>query len=93
MIDMATMTFFVQSPDGVTVEYDAAKRHGDYKIGAYVRIKLQSERGRNCLALSIDEARLLAEQLPALVMAHDAAERVRAEQVAAEKSATESKAA
>ncbi|MEV4207547.1 hypothetical protein [Nocardia salmonicida] len=87
------MTFFVQSPDGVTVEYDAPQRHGDYKIGAYVRIKLQSGRGLNCLAVSIDEARLLAEQLPAVVMAHDAAERVRAEQVAAEKSAAESKAA
>ncbi|MEV6225364.1 hypothetical protein AB0M13_27285 [Nocardia fluminea] len=90
---MATMTFFVQSPDGITVEYDAPKQHGDYKIGAYVRIKLQSERGRNSLALRIDEARLLAEQLPALVMAHDAAEHVRIEQAAAEKSAASPQAA
>lgn len=61
---------------------------------AYVRVRLNETSGGDVnIFLEIEDVRYLAEVLPGLMMAHDAAERVRAEQVAAEKSAAKSRAA
>ncbi|MFC6013180.1 hypothetical protein [Nocardia lasii] len=62
--------------DGVTLDYDAPRYDNGAAIGAYVRLKVASGLGSYSLSLSIDEARVLAEQLPVLVMAHDAAEHI-----------------
>ncbi|WP_278260595.1 hypothetical protein [Nocardia sp. AG03] len=72
---------------GVELEYDAPKQHEGMSIGAYVRINLHSDRGSFSLVLRIEEARAVAEQLPALIMAHDAAEHAAKERAAAESKA------
>ncbi|MFC9664905.1 hypothetical protein ACFVJ5_32160 [Nocardia sp. NPDC127606] len=45
---------------------------------AYIRINCVMEHGWLSVMVSVDDARVLAEQLPGLVMAHDAAEHQKA---------------
>ncbi|MEV6432379.1 hypothetical protein [Nocardia sp. NPDC051463] len=68
--------------------------HG-YTIPASVWICLDSDRSSShaTMFLNIEHVRELAQRLPELLMAHDAAEHARIEQLAAEKSAAESRAA
>ncbi|MFQ6332131.1 hypothetical protein ACLMAL_39325 [Nocardia sp. CWNU-33] len=84
------------SCDQIDVVYHPATitEHG-YNRSATVWICLDSNRGSShaTMFLDIEHVRELAQRLPELLMAHDAAEHARAEQAAAEKSAAESKAA
>ncbi|MEV0682254.1 hypothetical protein AB0I35_00165 [Nocardia sp. NPDC050378] len=50
---------------------------------AYVRINCVMEHGWLSVMLSVEAARVLAEHLPRVVMAHDAAERAAKERAAA----------
>ncbi|MFE5480783.1 hypothetical protein ACFQ9R_34140 [Nocardia sp. NPDC056541] len=79
----------------MTVEYHAPRTDADFGFThpAKVWVQLESAAGHSTVFLAMDHVRQLAEQLPDLLMEHDAAEHVRTEQVAAEKSATEPKAA
>jgi hypothetical protein len=68
----------------MTVEYHPP-RDGDYgsKIPASVWISLESRSGDSTVFLDIEHVRQLAEQLPDLLMTHDAAEHAAREQAAA----------
>lgn len=81
---------------GIVVSYSPSRPSAydaELIIPAYFDVELDLESGGARLALTVEDARVLLERLPRLVMEHDAAEHVRAEQVAAGKSAAESKAA
>ncbi|WP_405149381.1 hypothetical protein OG308_05685 [Nocardia salmonicida] len=95
MIVMSFITIHTSSP-GILVSYSAprpAAYDESSTIPAYFNVELDKKYGGARLALTVEDARVLLERLPRLVMEHDAAEHVRAEQVAAEKSTTEPKAA
>ncbi|KQY28480.1 hypothetical protein ASD42_27865 [Nocardia sp. Root136] len=84
MIAMSFMSIHTGYNKGFALTYLAPREtECGVKSSGCVRIELESEMGIYALALDIEDARLLAEQLPALVMAHDAAEHVRKEQAAA----------
>ncbi|WP_228002203.1 hypothetical protein [Nocardia australiensis] len=84
------------SCDRVAAVYHPATTTKDgYTRPATVWIGLESTLSSThaTMFLDIDHVRELAQRLPELLMAHDAAEHARTEQAAAEKSVAESKAA
>lgn len=85
----------VMSHDAGTLvtEYRPAARADGYDLPPRVNVCLEGESTLTRLNLSIEHVRQLAEELPRLLMAHDAAEHVAKEQVAAQKAVAESKAA
>ncbi|MFE1592146.1 hypothetical protein [Nocardia sp. NPDC058705] len=62
--------------DSMTVEYHASRADADFGFThpAMVWVKLESVAGHSTVFLSMDHVRQLAEVLPRLLMAHDAAE-------------------
>ena len=92
---MSHIDLTIPMDDEVAAEYVEAHmlttaRGTEHWIRAYVKLQVSADAR---LVLDIEHVRQLAEELPRMLMAHDAAEHVRAEQVAAEKSATQSLAA
>ncbi|MFQ6331339.1 hypothetical protein ACLMAL_35120 [Nocardia sp. CWNU-33] len=88
------MSIYSRADGDIEVRYDAAQVHERYgALPASVWVSLDSQYSNSKLNLSIEDVRVLAERLPEILMAHDAAEHARAEQAAAEKSAAESRAA
>ncbi|MFD3510879.1 hypothetical protein [Nocardia sp. NPDC058666] len=79
----------------MTVEYHGPRTDPDFGFThpAKVWVQLESTAGHSTVFLTMDHVRQLAEQLPGLLMVHDAAEHVRTEQIAAVAAATEPKAA
>ncbi|WP_280452215.1 hypothetical protein [Nocardia cyriacigeorgica] len=91
MIAMSHVSTSVRLCDSVTAEYHPPRDSGHgfmHPASIWVVLESSDTGGHSTVFLDIEDARELAELLPALVMAHDAAERS-----AAEKSAAESKAA
>ena len=90
MIDMSSYFCMDGALEGVAeVEYKAAHnyRYGQDEqysspIPAYVFVRLGKGFPEVRLRLSIEDVRALAEQLPQVLMLHDAAERLAAEKAA-----------
>ncbi|MFD3458229.1 hypothetical protein ACFWVM_00800 [Nocardia fluminea] len=98
MIAMSRLTMANYWFESVVAEYEAAHSFTGtvgfkIEVPAHVRLRLNGMDGSERLILDIEHVRQLAEELPKLLMAHDAAEHVRIEQAAAEKSAASSLAA
>ncbi|MBO0856176.1 MAG: hypothetical protein J2P18_20695 [Nocardia sp.] len=69
---------------GVEVEYEPPSRtDSGYALDAGVLVRLRTDVGTASMGLSIEDARVLAEQLPQIVMMHDAAVRLAAEKAVA----------
>ncbi len=69
--------------DGIEAEYRPARENELGPIPASVSVELNHEViGHARLSLSIEDARVLAEQLPQIVMMHDLAERLASESAA-----------
>lgn len=83
MIAMSHMSVMNSSHDEIAVEYKPVRQDGDMTLPAVVWIDLEGGSGRAHLSLSIDDARVLAERLPRILMLHDAAERLAAEKAVA----------
>lgn len=80
---MSFMSVSVSKWDGVEASYREAYRYNGTSVPASVDVRLDSDRGDARLNLSIVDARTLAEQLPRILMLHDAAERLAAEKAVA----------
>ncbi|MFD4462472.1 hypothetical protein [Nocardia sp. NPDC058480] len=80
MIAMSHIDLTIPLDDEVTAEYIEAHtlttaRGTEHWIRAYVRLQVSADAG---LVLDIEHVRQLAEVLPGVLMAHDAAEREKA---------------
>ncbi|MGY4102709.1 hypothetical protein ACW2Q0_24590 [Nocardia sp. R16R-3T] len=92
---MSHMSMQVGLCASMKVQYHPS-RDSEYggKIPASVWISLDNERsGGSTVFLEIEHVRQLAEELPGLLMAHDAAEHAAAERAAAERAAVQAEAA
>ncbi|MFJ2668101.1 hypothetical protein ACIO14_27525 [Nocardia fluminea] len=78
------MTMQVSSDQGVTAKYVPSRpsMFPGETLPASINISLSGASFAQ-VGLSIEDARVLAERLPALIMAHDVAERIVKEQAAA----------
>ncbi len=63
----------------VKVEYHPQTQGRAFSVPAFVSIELELKNSRADLVLSIEDARLVADQMSQLLMLHDAAERLAAE--------------
>ncbi|MGW4774956.1 hypothetical protein ACWEO2_43895 [Nocardia sp. NPDC004278] len=84
MIAMSHMSMHVGLCASMKVQYHPARdsEHG-FKVPASVWISLDNEHsGGSTVYLDIEHIRQLAEELPGLLMAHDAAEHAAAERAA-----------
>nr|WP_153410328.1 hypothetical protein [Nocardia macrotermitis] len=77
------MSASVSAPEGIEVNYHPERpmSFGDGVVPAGVDVRFTGTTAY--LSLSIEDARALAEQLPQILMLHDAAERVAAEKAVA----------
>lgn len=91
---MSSISVTASGCESIEVEYRPSRR-ADWggEIPASVTIWLDGRGGRSMVSLAIEHVRLLAEQLPDLLMSHDSAERAAKEQAAAQKAVAASKAA
>lgn len=80
---MSFMSVSVSKWDGVEATYREAYQYKGTSVAASVDVRLDSDRSDARLNLSIEDARTLAEQLPQILMLHDAAERLAAEKAVA----------
>ncbi|AHH17260.1 hypothetical protein NONO_c24640 [Nocardia nova SH22a] len=80
---MSFMQVSASKWDGIEVKYREAFQSNGYSIAASVDVRLDTDRSDARLSLSIEDARTLAEQLPRILMEHDAAERLAAEKAVA----------
>jgi hypothetical protein len=80
------MSVYLPGFEGIEAEYVPARLSpfGDVMLRASVLVSLiDPKAGTASLGLSIEDARVLAEALPRILMLHDAAERLAAEKAVA----------
>ncbi|MFX0579453.1 hypothetical protein [Nocardia nepalensis] len=83
MIVMSYMSVVTSRYDSVELEYKSA-RPGEYgPLPPVVYLNLRDGGGNAYVALTIEDARAVAEALPQIIMLHDAAERLAAEKAVA----------
>ncbi len=80
---MSFMQVTASKWDGIEVKYREARRTEDTPVPAGVDVHLDNDQSHAWLRLSIEDARALAEQLPRILMLHDAAERLADEKAVA----------
>ncbi|WP_156910267.1 hypothetical protein [Nocardia mangyaensis] len=83
---MSFITTHTGLSHGIDATYSESRptRHDPTTIvPAYIRVEFVTDYGSATLHLTMEDARVLAEQLPGLLMAHDAAEHAAREQAAA----------
>lgn len=85
---MSRLTMLKYRFDSVVAEYEPEHSFPGsvgrrIEVPSHVRLRLSGEDGSDWLILDIEHMRQLAEELPRLLMAHDAAEHAAREQAAA----------
>ncbi|MFF0493602.1 hypothetical protein ACFYTQ_31670 [Nocardia sp. NPDC004068] len=78
---MAYLNVLTARFDGIEVEYKPSRFSEPLgeNLPAVVYLNLEDRGRTSYLALTIEDARVLAERLPQILMVHDAAERLAAE--------------